>query len=174
MGFPAPPRLTAESAETAEPRFRPPCCFCSCPRENKKTMGGDGGSADSAYSVVELGGVVRPYFAHVGKRLVKTPKVYFTDTGTLCYLAGLRDAEHAAAGPMGGAIMETAVLSEILKTLVHQGKEPQVHFWRTSAGSEVDFVVDTGEKLIPIEVKLSATPRAAMASGIRAFLFAKT
>ncbi len=120
---------------------------------------------EATYQVV----VLRPYFANVGKRLVKTPKMYFTDTGTLCYLAGLHDAEHAAAGPMGGAIMETAVLSEILKTVVHQGKEPQVYFWRTSAGSEVDFVVESGGKLIPIEVKLSATPRAAMASGIRAF-----
>lgn len=113
--------------------------------------------------------VLRPYFANVGKRLVKTPKVYFTDTGTLCHLAGLRDTEHAAAGPMGGAIMETAVLSEILKTIVHRGDEPQVYFWRTSAGSEVDFVVESGGKLIPIEVKLSGTPRVAMASGIRAF-----
>ena len=113
--------------------------------------------------------MLQPYFANVGKRLVKTPKVYFTDTGTLCYLAGLHDGDHAAAGPMGGAIMETAVLSEILNTLVHQGKEPQVYFWRTSAGSEVDFVVESGGKLIPIEVKLSGTPRAAMASGIRAF-----
>ncbi len=95
--------------------------------------------------------------------------MYFTDTGTLCYLAGLHDADHAADGPMGGAIMETAVLSEILKTVVHRGEEPQVYFWRTSAGSEVDFVVESGGKLIPIEVKLSATPRAAMASGVRAF-----
>jgi hypothetical protein len=60
--------------------------------------------------------VLRPYFADVGKRLVKTPKVYFTDTGTLCYLAGLRDPEHAAAGPLGGVIFETAVLAEIVKT----------------------------------------------------------
>src|SRR5262249_39172596 len=61
--------------------------------------------------------VLRPYFANVGKRLVKTPKIYFTDTGTLCYLSGLRDPEHAAAGPMAGAIFETAVLSEIIKAL---------------------------------------------------------
>lgn len=113
--------------------------------------------------------MLRPYFANVGKRLVKTPKVYFTDTGTLCYLAGLHNADHAAAGPMGGTIMETAVLSEIFKTLVHQGKEHQVYFWRASAETEVDFVVESGGKLIPIEVKLSATPRAAMASEIRAF-----
>ena len=113
--------------------------------------------------------VLRPYFANVGKRLVKTPKVYFTDVGTLCYFAGLKDPAHAASGPMGGAIMETAVLSEIVKTLTHRGIDPQVYFWRTVAGTEVDIVVETGAKLVPIEVKLSATPRSAMASAVKTF-----
>ena len=118
---------------------------------------------EATYQVI----VLRPYFANVGKRLVKTAKVYFTDVGTLCYLAGLRDPDHAAAGPMGGAIMETAVLSEIVKTLTHRGVDPQVYFWRTSAGTEVDFVIEVGGKLVPVEVKLSATPRPGMASSIR-------
>jgi len=118
---------------------------------------------EATYQVVLL----RPYFANIGKRLVKTPKVYFTDVGTLCYLAGLRDPEHAASGPMGGAIMETAVLTEIIKTLWHRGIEPQVWFWRTSTGLEVDILVETGGKLVPVEVKLSATPRPEMASSIR-------
>ena len=113
--------------------------------------------------------VLRPYHANVGKRLVKTPKVYFTDTGMLCYLAGLKDPDHAAAGPLGGPIFETAVLLQIVKAFVNRGEEPQVYFWRTSVGVEVDLVVEAGGKLIPIEVKLSATPRPAMASGIRAF-----
>jgi predicted AAA+ superfamily ATPase len=113
--------------------------------------------------------VLRPYFANVGKRLVKTPKVYFTDVGTLCYLAGLKDPEHAASGPMGGAIMETAVLSEIIKTLTHRGIDPQIYFWRTVAGTEVDIVVEADARLVPIEVKLSATPRPAMASAVKAF-----
>ena len=103
------------------------------------------------------------------KRLVKMPKVYFADVGTLCYLAGLKTAEHAASGPMGGAIMETAVLSEIVKTLLHRGVEPRVWFWRTSAGTEVDILVETNGKLVPVEVKLSATPRPAMASAIKTF-----
>jgi predicted AAA+ superfamily ATPase len=72
--------------------------------------------------------LVRPYFANIGKRMVKSPKVYFLDVGTLCYLVGLRDPEHAASGPMAGAIFETAVLAEIVKTLVHRGEEPQVYF----------------------------------------------
>jgi predicted AAA+ superfamily ATPase len=113
--------------------------------------------------------VLRPYFANVGKRLVKTPKVYFTDVGTLCYFAGLKDPAHAASGPMGGAIMETAVLSEIIKTLTHRGIDPQIYFWRTVAGTEVDIVVEAGAKLVPIEVKLSATPRSAMASAVKTF-----
>lgn len=113
--------------------------------------------------------VIRPYHANVGKRLVKTPKLCFTDTGTLCHLAGLRDPEHAAAGPMAGAIFETAVLAEIYKTLAHHGEEPRIHFWRTSSGDEVDFIVESEGRLVPIEVKLSATPRPAMADGIRKF-----
>ncbi len=113
--------------------------------------------------------ILRPFFANVGKRLVKTPKVYFTDVGTLCFLAGLRDPEHAASGPMGGAIFETAVVTEIFKTTISRSIEPQMYFWRTSAGMEVDIVVESGHGLIPIEVKLSSTPKPAMAQGIKAF-----
>jgi uncharacterized protein len=120
---------------------------------------------EASYQVI----VLRPYFANIGKRLVKTPKAYFTDVGTLCYLTGLKDPEHAASGPMGGAIMETAVLSEIVKTLTHRGSDPQLYFWRTSTGAEVDILIETARGLIPIEVKLSATPRPAMASSIKAF-----
>jgi len=113
--------------------------------------------------------ILRPFFANVGKRLVKSPKVYFLDVGTLCHLTGLKDPEHAATGPMGGAIFETAVLMEIVKTIVHRGPEPQIYFWRTAAGAEVDIVVAEGGRLIPIEVKLSATPRPAMARNLTAF-----
>ena len=120
---------------------------------------------EATYQVI----VLRPYFANVGKRLVKTPKVYFTDVGTLCYLAGLKDPAHAASGPMGSAIMETAVLSEIFKTLTHRGIDPQIYFWRTLAGTEVDFVVEATTGLVAVEVKLSATPRPAMAAAIKTF-----
>jgi len=113
--------------------------------------------------------VLRPWHTNVGKRLVKTPKVYFTDTGTLCHLAGLKDPEHAAAGPMGGVIFETAVLSEIFKTILHRGDEPHLYFWRTSSGEEVDFVADYGSRLVPIEVKLSSTPHPAMAKSLETF-----
>ena len=93
---------------------------------------------EATYQVI----VLRPYFANIGKRLVKSPKVYFTDVGTLCYLTGLRDPEHAASGPMGGAILETAVLMEIVKSFTHRGMEPRLWFWRTSTGNEVDILVE--------------------------------
>ncbi len=120
---------------------------------------------EATYQVI----VLRPYHANVRKRLVKTPKVYFTDVGMLCHLVGLKDPAHAAAGPMGGPIMETAVLSEIVKTLVSRGTEPEVYFWRTSSGSEVDILVRDSRGIVPIEVKLSSTPNPAMASSIHAF-----
>jgi len=113
--------------------------------------------------------ILRPYFVNLGKRLVKSPKVYFTDTGLLCYLVGLRDGEHAAAGPMGGAIFENLVVAELFKTMLHRGEEPSLYFWRTAAGSEVDLVLESRSQLIPIEIKPSATPRADMAREIIAF-----
>ena len=111
--------------------------------------------------------IVRPYFANIGKRLVKAPKVYFTDLGTLCHLTGLKDPDHAAAGPLAGPLMEAAVLGEIVRTLTHRGERPEVYFWRTASGVEVDFLVETEGGLIPIEVKTTATPRPRMTRGIR-------
>jgi predicted AAA+ superfamily ATPase len=111
--------------------------------------------------------ILRPYFANVGKRLVKTPKIYFMDVGTLCHLTGLKNPEHAMSGPMGGAIFETAVITEIYKIITHRGEKPRLHFWRTSSGREVDLLLQTAGKLIPMEIKLSSTPNRAMAAGIR-------
>jgi hypothetical protein len=113
--------------------------------------------------------LLRPYFVNIGKRLVKSPKVYFLDTGLLCYLVGLQDPQHASAGPMGGALFENLVAAEIYKTLLHRGEEPKLYFWRTAAGSEVDLVIEAQGNLIPIEVKLSATPRPEMGRDIARF-----
>jgi predicted AAA+ superfamily ATPase len=114
--------------------------------------------------------ILRPYYANISKRLVKTPKVYFIDTGLLCYLCGLKDPEHAASGPMGGAIFETAVITEVYKTLIHRGVVPNLYFWRTSAGVEVDLIVDTGRALLPLEVKLTSTPQPKMAGSIKTIM----
>jgi len=110
--------------------------------------------------------VVRPYHANVGKRLVKTPKVYFIDTGTLCHLVALRDPLQAARGPLSGALTETLVVAELAKDAWHHGARPRLHFWRTATGVEVDVLLDDGASLIPIEVKARATAVAAMAGSI--------
>jgi uncharacterized protein len=113
--------------------------------------------------------ILRPYYANIGKRLVKSPKVYFVDTGLLCYLVGLRDVEHAAAGPMGGALFENLVVAELFKIFTQRGEEPALYYWRTAAGSEVDVVVETQDKLIPIEIKQTETARPEMARELLAF-----
>ncbi len=114
--------------------------------------------------------VLRPYFENMGKRLVKTPKVYFTDVGLLCYLTGLSDPAHASAGPLAGAIVETAVISELVKRSFHSGFEPRLYFWRTTHGKEVDIVIEHQGRLIPVEVKQTATPRPPMAKGLISFM----
>ncbi len=114
--------------------------------------------------------VLRPWTRNARKRLVKSPKVYFTDTGTLCYLVGLKDPDHAVLGPLGGALFETAVLSEIYKILLSRGVVPRLYFWRTSYGAEVDIIVESEGNLIPLEVKLNATPRPSMADHVKTFL----
>jgi predicted AAA+ superfamily ATPase len=81
----------------------------------------------------------------------------------------LKDAEHAMSGPMGGAIFETAVVGEVMRRLSGRGERPQLYFWRTSTGVEVDLIVETAGKLIPIEIKMSATPDRSMARNIVSF-----
>lgn len=120
---------------------------------------------EATYQVI----VLRPYFANLSKRLVKAPKVYFTDVGTLCYLIGLKDIDHLLAGPMAGTVAETMVFTEIFKRMIHRGEDPYIYFWRTAAGLEIDFIVDIQGKLIPLEVKSSSTPKPHMADAIQAF-----
>ena len=113
--------------------------------------------------------ILRPFYRNAGKRLVKTPKVYITDPGILCYLAGLTSREQILGSPLGGPLWEGLVLGELVKTQVNQGQPPRVSFWRTASGVEVDIVVERAGRLIPIEAKLSSTPRPRMASGIETF-----
>jgi predicted AAA+ superfamily ATPase len=120
---------------------------------------------EASFQVFQL----RPYYVNLGKRLVKSPKVYFTDTGLLAYLVGLREPEHAMAGPMSGALFENLVVAELYKSCLHRGQEPVIYFWRTAAGVEVDLLVETQTTLIPIEIKSSTTVRPDMARSIHSF-----
>jgi predicted AAA+ superfamily ATPase len=123
-------------------------------------------------SVLEASGLIlilRPYSINGGKRLVKTPKVYIADSGLLCHLAGIQTAEQLALSPLGGGVMEAAVLLEIRAAGSFHDRRPDLYFWRTSNGTEVDIVFDDGHQLTPIEVKLTGTPKVNMTRGIQSF-----
>jgi len=107
---------------------------------------------EATYQVV----LIKPYYRNRGKRLVKSSKVYFTDTGFLCYLNGLTTPDQVFKGPASGQLFETFVLGEILRSFYAKGEIPRIYWWRTSHGQEVDFIVETKGKLIPIEVKLGS------------------
>lgn len=101
---------------------------------------------------------VRPFFQNLGKRLVKTPKLYFLDSGLCCTLTRQPSAEASLAGAMGGALFEGWIVSEVWKLLAGLGQRPELYFWRSHDGLEVDLIVSLGEELLPIEIKLTASP----------------
>jgi predicted AAA+ superfamily ATPase len=107
-----------------------------------------------------------PLHANIGKRLIKTPKLFFFDTGLLCYLLGIRTPEQLAVHPLRGPIFESWVASEIYKQYVNRGQVPPLFFFRDRAGTEVDFVLDRGADVLAIEVKAGMTPSGAYFSGI--------
>lgn len=109
-----------------------------------------------------------PYHANVGKRLIKRPKAYLLDVGMACHLAGLKDPEAAIAGPMGGALFETAVVMEVHRTLMHAGRYPDIYYWGVSGRGEVDLLVRHEGRLVPIEIKLTETPNPRHGDQIRA------
>lgn len=97
--------------------------------------------------------LLRPYFTNIGKRLVKTPKIYMTDTGMASYLRGIEDWSALEHQGQTGAIVETWVALELLKLLPVSDHRLRLYFWRTQSGQEVDFLVERGQKLVAIEVK---------------------
>ncbi|QJA05366.1 ATP-binding protein [Thermosulfurimonas marina] len=98
-----------------------------------------------------------PHHENFSKRLIKSPKLYFYDTGLLCYLLGIRTPEDLHLHPLRGAIFENFVFAELYKAFAHRGEEPPLYFWRDRTGHEVDFLLDLGTRLLPAEVKYSQT-----------------
>lgn len=125
-------------------------------------------------SVLETTGVVLivpPYFENLGKRLVKAPKVYFTDSGLLCHLLGLTRRADLERSPHAGAVFETFVASELLKARIHRGQSRELYFFRDDVGLEVDFVVPmAGGGLRFVEAKWTRTPTPSDAKGIATLL----
>jgi predicted AAA+ superfamily ATPase len=103
--------------------------------------------------------LLRPYYKNITKRLIKAPKLYFLDTGLVCYLTGWRKADITVKGAFAGALFETFVVAEILKSYLHRGIEPPIFYFRTKEKVEVDLLIERNGKLFPVEIKLSSTVR---------------
>ena len=108
-----------------------------------------------------------PHFRNFNKRLIKTPKLYFYDTGLACWLLGVQDKNQLINHAMRGALFETWVISELLKGRFNRGLPSNLYFWRDSAGNEIDILVDQGEQLAPIEVKSGKTVAADFFGALR-------
>lgn len=101
---------------------------------------------------------VEPYFQNFTKRLVKSPKIYFTDTGLACYLLGIHNVAQVSRDPLIGNLFENMAMLEILKTHYNKGKEKNLFYFRDSKGFEIDAIIATSQgDFIPVEIKSSMT-----------------
>jgi len=101
--------------------------------------------------------LLRPHFTNFNKRLVKTPKLYFLDTGLAAWLLGIRESEQLAYHAQRGALFENLVVTEFLKGRFNKGEQADLYFWRDSKGLEVDLLLDDGVNLKPVEIKSGQT-----------------
>ncbi|MDR0970305.1 MAG: ATP-binding protein [Lentimicrobiaceae bacterium] len=113
-------------------------------------------------SLLETSGLIfllQPYHSNITSRAVKTPKLYFLDTGLCCYLSGWHTVETLSIGAMSGAMLETYVVSEILKSYWYSGEYPSIYFYRDKEKKEIDLLIEQDGKLYPIEIKRTASPK---------------
>ena len=98
-----------------------------------------------------------PHHRNFSKRIIKSPKLYFHDTGLACLLLGIRTAEQLVSHPLRGALFENHVVSEVGKAYWNHRRIPAFHFWRDQTGHEVDLLIEEGTTLYPVEIKSGAT-----------------
>ena len=110
-----------------------------------------------------------PFQRNIAKRLIKTPKLYFYDSGLLCHLLGIRSPEQLERHPLRGAIFESLCISEILKRHYHRAQRPNWFFYRDRKGYEVDLILNQGERLPAVEIKSGRTPDADCFSALSRF-----
>jgi hypothetical protein len=145
-------------------RFIRMCAARSGQLLNLSELGNDCGinhnTAKSWLSVLEASFIIfllQPHFANFNKRLIKSPKLYFLDTGVLCYLLNIRDPAAIVTSPHRGQIFETFVMGELVKYYANRGMRAPLYFWRDKTGHEIDCIIDENNKLIPIEIKSGET-----------------
>lgn len=118
---------------------------------------------ETSYTAFRL----QPYYKNIGKRLVKTPKVYFYDTGLVCWLLGITSAEDVAEHPMRGALFENMVVVEKLKQCFNKGKTSNIYFYRDQSQNEVDIIQENGLNIEAYEIKSASTYTSDFLSTIR-------
>lgn len=127
-----------------------------------RDAGIDNKTARAWLSVLEASGLVyllQPYHTNLSKRLVRAPKLYFLDTGLASYLTRWPDPASLEAGNMSGAILETWVVAEVIKSYWHQGLECGIYFYRDDDQNEIDLLIESGDTIFPVEIKKTASPR---------------
>jgi hypothetical protein len=127
------------------------------------TIAGDLDVLEGAFMVRRL----QPFFANVQKRLTKSPKIYVRDTGLLHHLAGLRHPRELSTWPRRGSSFEGLVVEELAALAARRLTRPELFFWRTQAGAEVDLLIVEGRKILPVEIKLGAAVDRYALAGLR-------
>lgn len=107
-----------------------------------------------------------PYHGSFNKRVIKTPKLYFHDPGVAGWLLGIQHASQIEAHPLYGALFETWVVSELLKSRFNRGLRSNLYFWRDRSGHEIDVLVDRGLELQPVDIKAGRTVASDFLAGI--------
>ena len=119
----------------------------------------------ASYVVFEL----PPFFENVRKRVIKSPKIFFTDVGLAAFLLGIHTAEQASRDPLRGNLYENFVIADIVKGAINQGIRPEIYFFRDSHGNEVDLLIWEKGSLTPVEIKSAGTFSADLVKGLERF-----
>jgi len=123
-------------------------------------VGISGTTLDQWLSILEASYIIfrlPPYYNNFGKRLIKSPKLYFTEPGLAAWLLGIETPEQILRDPLHGNLFENMVIVEALKSRYNAGKEPNMYFWRDNNGNEIDLLLERQRTLFPIEIKSSRT-----------------
>lgn len=113
--------------------------------------------------------ILNPYYENFGKRLIKSPKIYFTDVGVVSYLLGIENQEQVGRDPLIGNLFENMVVLELIKQRLNKGLDPNVYFFRDNNKKEVDLIFKQQNKLIPIEIKSAMTFNKNFVKGVSYF-----
>lgn len=120
---------------------------------------------EATYILIRL----EPYYENFGKRMIKSPKLYFADTGLACYLLGIDTTEQLKKDALFGNIFENCIVVELMKARYNQAVDPRLYFYRDISGREVDLLYQKGSSLVPIEIKSSKTISGSFMDGLKYF-----